>query len=152
MMKAWSLRFKTIVYNNLEALLGSPVPDWMKLGWLCPIPKAVDANTREGHRPVMLDEVLRKCWIGLIIFKSPKTGTSMISYIMPNMDFDQSEVQILPSLGFRLCLSNQLGLSPLSLSPQGTCPKRLTLLAKIFLDSVGPGWEPPLILRNFWYH
>lgn len=27
MMKTWSLHFKTLVYNNLAALWGSPVPD-----------------------------------------------------------------------------------------------------------------------------
>jgi len=60
MMLAWSIPFKTLVYNNLSSLWGSPVPDWMKWRWLCLIPKAVDSNTAEGHRPVMLVEVLRK--------------------------------------------------------------------------------------------
>jgi hypothetical protein len=69
MMKTWSLPFKTLVYNNLAALWGAPVPYWWKWRWLCPIPKTLGSNTPEGHRPVMLVEVLRKCWIGLIVFR-----------------------------------------------------------------------------------
>jgi len=41
----------------------------MKWRWLCLIPKTEDSKTSEEHRPVMLVEVLRKCWIGLSIYK-----------------------------------------------------------------------------------
>jgi len=69
MMKAWFNDFKQLVYNNLAAHWGSPIRDWMKWRWLCPIQKTEDSKNREKHRPVMLVLVLRKCWIGLIIYK-----------------------------------------------------------------------------------
>jgi len=43
------------------------VPDWWKFRWLAPIPKDPANPTVTELRPIMLLEVLRKCWTGLIV-------------------------------------------------------------------------------------
>jgi len=76
-------------------LSGARLGEWR---WLCPIPKVVDTNIPEGRRPDML---LRKCWIGLIVLKITQVWNKHDIYILLNMDFDPSEVQILPFFVFR---------------------------------------------------
>ena len=43
-------------------------PQWLQLGWLCPQPKDSSAEViLDGLRPLILLEVIRKLWVGIII-------------------------------------------------------------------------------------
>ena len=43
------------------------VLDWKKIRWLAPTPKDPLAPAVDELRPIMLLEVLRKCWMGMIV-------------------------------------------------------------------------------------
>ena len=69
MVQKWDIRIKTKVYEDLKKLY---VKKEIPKGWgdslLAPIPKVPDP-TLEDLRPLMLFEVLRKIWTGLIMEK-----------------------------------------------------------------------------------
>ena len=70
MMKAWSPEFKRLVYDNLIPSWGTKqLPEWWKWRKLRLKLKDDKPITPQNLRPIVLVEVLRKIWIGLIILK-----------------------------------------------------------------------------------
>ena len=70
MMKAWSPEVKQIVYDNLIVSWGTTaLPEWWKYREVCLKPKDPNNISPDTLRPIVLVEVLRKLWIGLIIQK-----------------------------------------------------------------------------------
>ena len=69
MVKGWPAPVRTFAHRCLVELWGQPsTPPWLQWGWLCPKPKDPEAEvTLDGLRPLILLEVLRKLWVGLII-------------------------------------------------------------------------------------
>ena len=68
MMKAWP---DDLLHQTYESLLlmwkAKHIPDWWKWRWLVPLPKKPTHPILEELRPIMLLEVLRKLWAGLIM-------------------------------------------------------------------------------------
>ena len=56
------------VYHHLASLWETKaVPPWWQCRWLCPIPKVPDPDpSMDDLRPLMLVEVLRKLWVGIM--------------------------------------------------------------------------------------
>ena len=71
MIKHWPDSLIASVYDHLASLWESKaVPPWWQDRWLCPIPKVPDPDpSMDDLRPLMLVEVLRKLWVGIIIDK-----------------------------------------------------------------------------------
>ncbi|OXE37212.1 MAG: hypothetical protein CGW95_02890, partial [Phenylobacterium zucineum] len=71
MVRAWPPAVTLFAHNSLSALWHTgQLPDWMKWSWLCPKPKDPEAEvTLQGLRPLILLEVLRKIWVGIVIKK-----------------------------------------------------------------------------------
>ena len=68
MLKSWSLEFKQLVYDNIiSSWTKKEIPEWWKWTNLTLKPKDLDNITPDTLRPLVLVEVLRKVWIGLII-------------------------------------------------------------------------------------
>ena len=69
MVKGWPAPVRTFSHRCLVELWGQPdTPPWLQWGWLCPKPKDPEAAvTLDGLRPLILLEVIRKLWVGLII-------------------------------------------------------------------------------------
>ena len=68
-MKGWPAPVRLFAHQCLVALWGTPdTPTWLQWEWLCPKPKDPSAEvTLDGLRPLILFEVLRKLWVGIII-------------------------------------------------------------------------------------
>ena len=75
MIKHWPASLVESVYHHLASLWATKaVPSWWRNRWLCPIPKVPDPDpSMDDLRPLMLVEVLRKLWVGLIIDKISQT-------------------------------------------------------------------------------
>ena len=71
MIKHWPESLVLSIYQHLVSLWESKaVPSWWRNRWLCPIPKVPDPDpSMDDLRPLMLVEVLRKLWVGLVIDK-----------------------------------------------------------------------------------
>jgi len=71
MIACWPEELITQVHSDLSLLWATKtVPSWWQQRWLCPIPKVPTPDPGMGDlRPLMLVEVLRKLWVGLIITK-----------------------------------------------------------------------------------
>ena len=69
MVKGWPAPVRAYAHTCLVALWDQPeTPPWLQWGWLCPKPKDPEAEvTLDGLRPLILLEVIRKLWVGLII-------------------------------------------------------------------------------------
>jgi hypothetical protein len=68
MVKCWSPAMKQLVYDNIIPSWGTKdIPEWWKWKTLCLKPKNPEHITPDTLRPLVLVEVLRKIWIGLII-------------------------------------------------------------------------------------
>ena len=68
MMKAWPEELTRMVYDHLSSLwIAKVVPDWWKCRWVAPIPKNPKEPTLAELRPIVLLEVMRKCWTALIV-------------------------------------------------------------------------------------
>ena len=65
MMKAWPDEVSRLAHDLMVAMWGTNhVPEWWKFRWLAPIPKDPLAPSVDKLRPIMLLEVIRKCWTG----------------------------------------------------------------------------------------
>ena len=71
MVKGWPAPVRAHAHQCLVALWDQPeTPPWLQWGWLCPKPKDPEAEvTLDSLRPLILLEVLRKLWVGLIIVR-----------------------------------------------------------------------------------
>jgi len=71
MLKGWPEDTLSSAHSCLSTLWTSGhTPTWLKWCWLCPKPKDPESEvTLDGLRPLMLIEVLRKAWVGIIIHK-----------------------------------------------------------------------------------
>ena len=69
MVKGWPSPTRGFAHHRLVELWGLPdTPLWLQWGWLCPKPKDPSAEvTLDGIRPLILFEVLRKIWVGIVI-------------------------------------------------------------------------------------
>ena len=69
MVKGWPAPVRVFAHRCLVELWGQPAtPPWLQWGWLRPKPKDPASEvTLDGLRPLILLEVLRKLWVGLII-------------------------------------------------------------------------------------
>ena len=69
MVKGWPGPVRAFAHRCLVELWGQPAtPPWLQWGWLCPKPKDPAAEvTLDGLRPLILLEVIRKLWVGIII-------------------------------------------------------------------------------------
>jgi hypothetical protein len=68
MMKAWPEEVMKQVYDLLCSLwVERMVPMWWQYRWLIPIPKRPETPSLQELRPIVLLEVMRKCWTGLIV-------------------------------------------------------------------------------------
>jgi hypothetical protein len=68
MLKGWSLEYKQLVYDNIIPYWTTKqIPEWWTWTKLRLKPKDPDNITPDTLRPLVLVEVLRKVWIGLII-------------------------------------------------------------------------------------
>ena len=69
MVQEWPAPVRTFAHHCLVELWGQPItPSWLEWGWLCPKPKDPEAEvTLDGLKPLILLEVLRKLWVGIII-------------------------------------------------------------------------------------
>ena len=74
MVKEWPEDLTRIVYELLvEMWTDRYIPSWWRWRWLVPLPKKPTAPTLDGLRPIMLIEILRKLWAGLIMNKVHST-------------------------------------------------------------------------------
>ena len=74
MVKEWPAELTRIVYELLvEMWTDRYIPSWWRWRWLVPLPKKPTAPTIDGLRPIMLIEILRKLWAGLIMNKVHST-------------------------------------------------------------------------------
>ena len=70
MVRAWPVELAQVVYDLLlEMWTDKHIPEWWRWRWLIPLPKKPTAPTLEELRPIMLIEVLRKLWTGLVMDK-----------------------------------------------------------------------------------
>ncbi|OXE37641.1 MAG: hypothetical protein CGW95_00400, partial [Phenylobacterium zucineum] len=71
MARAWPPAVTLFAHNCLTQCWNTgQLPAWMQWGWLCPKPKDPEAEvTLQGLRPLILLEVLRKIWVGIIVNK-----------------------------------------------------------------------------------
>ena len=69
MVKGWPGPIRVFAHHCLVELWALPdTPLWLQWGWLCPKPKDPAAEvTLDGLRPLILLEVLRKLWVGIVI-------------------------------------------------------------------------------------
>ena len=67
MVKEWPEELTRVVYGLLvEMWTDKYIPEWWRWRWLVPLPKQPTAPTLNGLRPIMLIEILRKIWAGLV--------------------------------------------------------------------------------------
>ena len=69
MVKGWPAPTRVFAHHCLVELWALPdTPLWLQWGWLCPKPKDTAAEvTLDGLRPLILLEILRKLWVGIVI-------------------------------------------------------------------------------------
>ena len=69
MAKGWPPEATALAHSCLLLLWDHPdTPPWLQWGWLCPKPKDPEAEvTLDGLRPLILLEVIRKLWVGIVV-------------------------------------------------------------------------------------
>ena len=69
MAKGWPAEVTAFAHKCLILLWDQEdTPAWMQWGWLCPKPKDPEAEiTLDGLRPLILLEVVRKLWVGIVV-------------------------------------------------------------------------------------
>ena len=69
MAKGWPSEVTAFAHQCLLLLWDqAETPAWMQWGWLCPKPKDPEAEiTLDGLRPLILLEVVRKLWVGIVV-------------------------------------------------------------------------------------
>ena len=69
MAKGWPPEVTEFAHRCLLQLWDQKdTPTWMQWGWLCPKPKDPEAEiTLDGLRPLILLEVIRKLWVGIVV-------------------------------------------------------------------------------------
>ena len=69
MAKGWPPEATAFAHHCLLLLWDLPeTPPWMQWGWLCPKPKDPETEvTLDGLRPLILLEVIRKLWVGIVV-------------------------------------------------------------------------------------
>ena len=72
-MKQWPEEFHKLMYDLLVTMWDAKMTaDWWQFRWLVPIPKQPDQPSFQAMRPIVLLEVTRKRWKGIIITKIMK--------------------------------------------------------------------------------
>ena len=72
-MKHWTGDVHRLMYDLLVNMWEAKITaDWWQFRWLVPIPKQPDQPSLQAMRPIVLLEVTRKCWTGMIINKIMK--------------------------------------------------------------------------------
>ena len=71
MAKGWPSEVTQLAHRCLLLLWDqADTPTWMQWGWLCPKPKDPEVEvTLDGLRPLILLEVTRKIWVGIVVHR-----------------------------------------------------------------------------------
>ena len=68
--KHWPNEIHNLMYDLLTIMWGAKLTaDWWQCRWLVYIPKKPDQPSLQAMRPIVLLELTKKCWTGMVITK-----------------------------------------------------------------------------------